>query len=76
MPIGSRGAQYYANALPFLSCREDHEKLANDLYSKIFTNKEIFGKTECQNCGAYITVSIRGTEWESKIFERGPGKER
>ena len=76
MPIGSRGAQYYGNALTFLNCRENHEKLADDLYSKAFKNKEPFLKTECGKCGAYITVSIRGSEWESRIFERAPGKER
>lgn len=76
MPIGSRGAQYYGNALTFLNCREDHEKLANDLYSKTFINNEPFAKTECGNCGAYIIVSIRGAEWETKIFSRGLGKER
>lgn len=76
MPIGSRGAQYYGNALAFLSCRENHEKLADDLYSQAFKTKEPFSKTECVKCGAYITVSIRGTEWESRIFERSPAKER
>lgn len=76
MPIGSRGAQYYGNALSFLSCKEDHEKLADDLYSKAFINKEPFAKTECGNCGALVTVSIRGAEWETKIFSRSPGKER
>lgn len=76
MPIGSRGAQYYGKALAFLSCRENHEKLANDLYSQAYIRKEPFAKTECGKCGAYITVSIRGVEWETKIFSRGLGKER
>jgi hypothetical protein len=76
MPPGSRGSQYIGNAHAFLNCRQDHEKLANDLYSKICLVKEPFGKSTCENCGAYITVSIRGVEWESKIFSRGLSKER
>jgi hypothetical protein len=76
MPFSSRGAQYYGNASKFLCCGVDHDKLANELYSEMFVNKESFGKTTCENCGAYITVSIRGTEWETKIFSRGPSKER
>jgi hypothetical protein len=76
MPPSSRGSQYIGNAHAFLSCRVNHEKLADDLYSQMFEEGKPFGETTCESCGAYITVSLRGIEWETKIFSRGPSKER
>lgn len=77
MPFSSRGAQYFGNALKFLNCKINHEKLADDLYGEMQKSSQFYGTTNCHECGAFITVSVRGNgEWEHKIFSRGNGKER
>jgi hypothetical protein len=76
MPPSSRGSQYIGNAHAFLNCRVDHDKIANDLFSKISSNGETYTTEDCSECGAYIVVSKRESEWETKVFSRGPSKER
>lgn len=54
----------------------DHEAKADKLYGDLVKGRKNFGALTCDRCGAYITVSIRGLEWETRVFSRGSGKER
>ncbi len=76
MPFSARGAHYYGNAHSFLNCKVSHESLADKVYEKLQKEKQNYGTINCESCGAFITVAVRGTEWETRIFSRGVSKER
>lgn len=76
MPFSSRGAQYYGQAHDFLNCLVDHDNVANKLYEDLSKGGESFGQTNCESCGALVIVSLRGLEWETKVFSRPSLKER
>lgn len=76
MPQHARGAHYFSRIAEFLKCTNNHEAIADKIYSKIKSESEFgFGSTKCEKCGSNINVSVRpGGEWEYTIFPPPQGK--